>query len=206
MRWSTLLCSTLAAGCVAGRSAVRDDAALAVAPGARSTVVAQARELLGKRIPPPLRGRYGDDCTGLVRAAYASANVDLMTEGLPQDNGVTAIWRFASRYGRPYTGGRPVAGDLVFFRDTYDLNRDGVLNDGLTHVGIIDDVLPDGTAIVIHRVSRGVIRSKLSLQDPAAPQLNDWLRAAGALGPAQRMGQLFWSYATLLPNESVASR
>lgn len=206
MRSALTAAALVLTGCVASRPVVREEEPLLVGPGARAAVVAQARELVGHRVVVVHGRRYGDDCTGLVRAAYAAAGVELMSEGLPQDNGVTAIWRFALKHGRPFTGGRPVAGDLVFFRDTYDLNRDGVLSDGLTHIGVVDEVLPDGTAVLIHRTGRGVVRSRLSLAQPDLPGANDWLRATSKLGPSRLTGQLFTSYATLLPVESLATR
>jgi hypothetical protein len=118
---------------------------------------------------------------------------------------VAAIYRFAGRHGRVYEGGRPLPGDLVFFKETYDRNRDGRRNDGLTHVGLVDDVEADGTVVIIHRVARGVVRYRMNLGHPdqaASPQgrrWNDWLRTEQPGAPAQLTGQLFAGYATLLP-------
>lgn len=183
-------------------------APLALGPGAREAAVRAARGLVGKR-RVVLAGRtFGNDCTGLVRAAYAQAGVELMGAGAAGDNGVTAIYRFAAAHGRLYTGGRPVAGDLVFFKETYDLNRDGHSNDGLTHVGLVDEVEDDGTVVVIHRVDKGVVRYRMNLshpeaaRSPAGARWNDWLRAEKAGAKPQLTGQLFVSYATLLPIEA----
>ena len=132
------------------------------------------------------------------------------------DNGVTAIFRYAERSGRVYRGGWPVPGDLVFFRETYDLNRDGHLNDGLTHVGIVDTVSDDATVTIIHRVRRGVVRYRMNLNHPdrrtdpdSGRPINDYLRASSPQTKAQLTGQLFAAYATVLDGpgwQSVASR
>jgi hypothetical protein len=97
-------------------------------------------------------------------------------------------------------------GDLVFFRETYDQNRDGRRNDGLTHVGLVEDVDAAGTVTVIHRVSRGVVRYRMNLARPEVQKdprtgavLNDRLRAPGRGRPQVLTGQLFAAYATLLP-------
>lgn len=179
-----------------------------VAPGARDSAVSTARRLLGKSAITINGKRFGDDCTGLVRAVYAQVGVDLMADATPDDNGVSAIYRFATKHGRLFEGGRPVAGDLVFFKETYDFNRDGRNNDGLTHIGVVDDVEADGTVIVIHRVAKGVVRYRMNLAHPtqaSSPQgvrWNDWLRAEGPGAKPQLTAQLFAGYATLLPVEA----
>lgn len=185
---------------------------LTTPPGARDTTVALARKLVGAQHVRLNNKTYGDDCTGLVRGLYESVGVNLMTDGEAGDNGVTAIWRFTSHYGRLYTGGRPVAGDLVFFRETYDRNRDGVLNDGLTHIGFVEGVDNDETVTVIHRVARGIVRYRMNLRLPNESRLangtvvNDWLRDSHSGGAPQLTSQLFVGYGTLLPVESSLAK
>lgn len=176
----------------------------------RDEIAEAARALLGKTQLVIEGKRYGDDCTGFIRALFEPLGLNLMTEGRRGDNGVTAMWRFASRYGRIYEGGRPVVGDLVFFKETYDLNRDGRVNDGLTHIGLVDDIEPDGTVLVIHRVARGVVRYRMNLENPKLHQsadgkpLNDWLRVETAGSRRRLTGELFASFATVLPVQQPA--
>ena len=162
-------------------------------------VAASARELVGlPRVPTG--GRFPDDCTGLVREVYSRHGVDLMGEGAPPGgNGVLAIWRYTQRHGTLHREG-PSPGDLVFFNETYDRNRDGRENDGLTHVGIVDRVDDDGTVHVIHRVARGIVSYRMNLAHPSSQKdaqgrvVNDWLRA----GKISRLtGELFAGYGTL---------
>jgi peptidoglycan DL-endopeptidase CwlO len=176
------------------------------AASARETVLATARGLVGQsRVT--VKGRtYPADCTGLVEAAYSSAGVSLRSTSKPGDNGVTALYRHAQAQGRVYTRGTPTPGDIVFFRETYDQNRDGRRNDGLTHVALVDAVAADGTVTVIHRVQRGVVRYRMNLAQPNTAKdarsgqvLNDTLRAPGAGRPFALTGQLFAAYATVLP-------
>jgi cell wall-associated NlpC family hydrolase len=180
---------------------------LKVPSGARDKTVRAARAQVGKEMVDGHGKQFPDDCSGLVRAVFDRIGVDLMSVARPEDNAVTAIYRFAQRYGRIYSGGRPVAGDLVFFRDTYDLNRDGRENDGLTHVAVVDDVDDDGTVVVIHRVHGGVRRYRMNLsfanqsKSPEGRLVNDWLRLAGRIGKAQLTSELFAAYATVLPIE-----
>jgi cell wall-associated NlpC family hydrolase len=178
-----------------------------VSRDARETVLATARALVGKSQLKAGGQAYPNDCTGLVEAAYAQAGLSLKGNVKPGDNGVTALYRYALNHGRVYNGGRPVPGDLVFFRETYDQNRDGRRNDGLTHVGIVDQVDADGTVTVIHRVKRGVVRYRMNLakpqvaKDPSSGKiLNDTLRVPGPTKAFALTGQLFAAYANVLPS------
>lgn len=182
-------------------------AGLAAKPGARDRVVESARALVGKKAVALAGKHWPDDCTGLLKAVYAQEGIDLLQLGQPGDNGVAAIWRYAESRGRTYKGGHPVPGDLVFFTETYDKNRDGARNDGLTHVGLVDALEPDGTVLIIHRVARGVVRYRMNLSTPDTATLpsgrvvNDWLRSGGRGHSPKLTAQLFYGYATLLPVE-----
>jgi|SRR5215217_4129749 len=177
-----------------------------VSADARATVLASARSLVGKP-QVTLDGRkYPADCTGLIEGVYAQAGLSFRGTIKPGDNGVTALYRYARANGRVYTGGRPLAGDLVFFNETYDQNRDGRRNDGLTHVGIVDSVDAQGTVTVIHRVRRGVVRYRMNLARPHLPRdpktgevLNDLLRHPGPNKDPVLTGQLFASFGSVLP-------
>lgn len=181
---------------------------VAAAPDARARVLRTARSLLGQTKITVQGRRYGDDCTGFVRAAYDDLGIDLMAAAAHGDNGVTGIWRFCARHGRIYTGGHPLPGDLVFFKETYDLNRDGHSNDGLTHIGLVEAEEPDGTVLIIHRVARGVVRYRMNLRVPNAPTdsrgrtVNDALRAATPGASPRLTSQLFAGFATLLPPQA----
>ncbi len=183
-------------------------APIGVAAGARATAVGTAQGLVGKNRVVVGGKRYGDDCTSFVKAVYEPLGVDLLTEAEPGDNGVTAMWRFASRHGRIFEGGRPLPGDLVFFKETYDQNRDGQANDGLTHIGVVEDVEADGTVLVIHRVARGVVRYRMNLNAPtqmrtrSGKRLNDWLRTEAPGSKPRLTAELFAGFATLLPIEA----
>lgn len=179
---------------------------------ARDRVIAAARDLVGQRAVVIGGQRYRDDCTGLITGVYGQVGLDLMGSVASGDNAVTAIYRYAQTHGRIFLGGRPLPGDLVFFRETYDQNRDGHSNDGLTHIAIVEDVDSTGTVTVIHRVSRGVVRYRMNLAKPDLrrdPQtgrvLNDYLRHSGPGRRELLTGQLFAAYATVLPTTSAST-
>lgn len=190
-------------------------AAAQLSDSSRETVVAAARRLVGSQHVRLNGRRYSDDCTGFVRAVYDQAGVDLFAAaGSSSENGVTSIYRYALARGRVFKDPEPEPGDLVFFRETYDQNRDGRINDGLTHVGVVERVLSGGTVVIIHRVSRGVVRYRMNLsrpsvhQDPVTHQaLNDYLRTSGFGRREVLTGQLFAAYGAVLPGATrVANR
>jgi len=172
----------------------------------RWRIVATARRLLGQ---PTVRWQgqtFPDDCSGLVLGVYASVGVPLTGSARPGDNGVTAVWRWTSARGRLFRTGRPDPGDLVFFHDTYDRDHDGKLDDGLTHIALVESVDADGTVSIIHRVNRGVMRYHMNLDRPALRSepgsgrvLNDWLRGSSGTGKPVLTGQLFAVYGAVLP-------
>jgi hypothetical protein len=175
-------------------------------PDARLQAVTLARRLLGRRTVSWPGQRFPDDCSGLVEGIYASVGMSLQGAARRGDNGVTSLYRYAQARGRIFSSGVPTPGDLVFFRDTYDQNRDGVIDDGLTHVALVESVSADGTVSIIHRVRRGVMRYRMNLghsemhTDPRTGQtLNDYLRGSTGTERPVLTAQLFVAFASLLP-------
>lgn len=170
---------------------------------ARDRVLREARALVGARTVQVGPVSYGSDCTAVVKAAFAPIGINLMSLGQPGDNGVTAMYRFAQAHGRVFRDGPPVGGDLIFFKDTYDQNRDGRLNDGLTHVAIVESIDAAGTVTMIHRTSQGVTRYRMNLEHPNARRneagmvTNDILRQTGPT-TFVLTSHLFFAYASLL--------
>ncbi len=209
--WALLVCAACAttrSGVpptpVAQEPSVQGDPAASVET--RWRVVATARRLLGRTSVQWPGQHFPDDCSGLVLGVYASVGVPLTGSARPGDNGVTAVWRWTSARGRLFRTGQPDPGDLVFFHDTYDRDHDGKLDDGLTHIALVESVDADGTVSIIHRVRRGVMRYRMNLErpglrsDPGSGRvLNDWIRGSSGTGRAVLTGQLFAVFGAVLP-------
>lgn len=171
-------------------------------PGRGRLIAARASRLVGTRNIRRVYRRLPDDCSGLVRAAYEGAGIDLVSHGFERgENAVSAIYRRAEERGAIHRR-RPRPGDLVFFRETYDRNRDGKRNDGLTHIAVVEKVDRDGTVTFVHRGSRGVSRSLMNLRSPRVHRaedgrvINDYIRAASKRSRAWLSGELFIAYAS----------
>ena len=152
--------------------------------------------------------RFRYDCSGLASAVYFSQGINLMntTGHHPGDNGVRRIRHYVKKHGRLHQGSTTQPGDLVFFHNTYDANKDGQVNDRWTHVGIVEKVRRDGTVIFISRVSRGIKRYRMNVSSfnqhrvGTGPVLNDFLRRKRWNDPDTThylSGELFAAFGTL---------
>lgn len=115
--------------------------------------------------------RFNADCTGFIEAVYALEGVPLralMRSAAPGErSGVAAAFRAMEAYGVVFGGGGewPAPGDLVFWHDTYDRNRNGKADDRFTHVGIVEYVV-DGTVVFLHRGGESVARGAMTPERP----------------------------------------
>jgi hypothetical protein len=202
---SGLLWLALAAGCATASSSRRGRAGgeqdvKGVLETARALLAAGGGEVDGSPVPR--------DCSGFVRAIYQTAGIDLFADGRRSDNGVRAIARYVDHRGRWRRGAVPVAGDLVFFDNSYDRNGDGRLNDRFTHVGIVDAVSGDGTAMIIHASNHGIVREPMNLfrphdaTDEHGRPVNAILREKGPRDTPRTphlMSELFAGFGSVLP-------
>lgn len=138
--------------------------------GSARVAIATANSLIGRRNVTVAGVDYGSGCTALVRASLARAG-----HPLPSDvKDARHLHAFAARSGALRPGRRVEPGDVIFLAD-----RPG---GAVAHAGLVARAEPDGTAVVLHRVARGVARVRLNLawpqriNDPATGRLvNDTL-------------------------------
>lgn len=185
------------------------------ANSARSRVAESAKALVGQRSVVVAGERYRFDCSGVARGIYARAGFPL--GGAPSfrgENDVSVLYRFVRESGS-LRRSDPLVGDLVFFDDTYDRNGDGLRNDPLSHVGVVEEVLDDGTVVFVHHAAGGILRYRMNLARPNVRRdeqtkrtLNHYLRRAEGGQPAKTTAQLFVAYGTVVTGRAslVASR
>jgi cell wall-associated NlpC family hydrolase len=181
-KWRVLggLSALVVAGCPSSTLLVPDAAELPTpAPAAADAVAARALDRLDEVLAAARRlvggrdvrvgGRsFRSDCSGLVRGAFSVLDIDVMglSPATANPNGVAMIHRYFEAFGENHGGLLPSPGDVVYFDNTWDRNGNGRLDDPLTHVGLVDEVRPDGQFFVIHRSSRGVVRDPMNLLRP----------------------------------------
>lgn len=166
----------------------------------RERLAAAAASSVGDR-PIVVGGvRYRMDCSGVAAGIYARAGLRI-DEGTGAPS-TQALYALVQRHGS-LRRKDPLPGDLVFFDDTWDVNGNGLRDDPLSHVGVVEKVLPDGTVLFVHRIGGQIVRWRLN---PARPSeradaqgraLNHYLRAAEGSFPAQTTGELFVAFGSL---------
>lgn len=175
----------------------------------RDQLVADAQQLRYARRFQVGPKRFPYDCSGYVAAVLYQSGIDVYggaTQLQIRGNGVRLLNQYLIRYGTLFKKRAPKPGDLVFFSNTYDLNRDGKINDKLTHIGIVERVDRDGTVTFLHTLNRRVKRHVLNLEKAGHHRkdrkvVNDYLRRrrrGDPKGTGYLTGQLFSGYGSIV--------
>lgn len=170
----------------------------------RAEVAHAASEMVGRDHIEVGGERFRMDCSGVARAIYAQAGLPLGGRALRRDeNDVSILYRWLDESGALHRE-HPQIGDLIFFDNTYDRNGDGIRNDPLSHVGVVERILDDGTIVYVHHVSGGILRYRMNLSHPntrLAPhqgtRMNHDLRRASAGEPARTGAELFRAFGSV---------
>ncbi len=184
-------------------------------PG-RQAIVRTAVNLVGARTIESQGHRISYDCAGVTRAIYLAHGIDLYegSAGGGRTNGVGLIYSHVQKHGRLHHGPVVHGGDLVFFDNTWDFNGDGLVNDPLTHVGIVETVESDGTIVFISRVAGSIERYRMNVAHPHIHRtadgrlLNDYMRRKHWRDGAQTAyltGELFAAFGTRVIDSASGS-
>jgi len=202
------------AGCAGPSRAVRADHPDAALAG---RLAARAARWEGHAGPFSVgERRFPADCSGFVLAVYEAEGVPLRRlAGLAaphETSGAAALHRAAVTYGVVFGGGGewPAPGDLVFFHDTYDRDRNGGADDRFTHVGIVEHV-SGGTVVFLHRGRSRVVRAAVTPDRPAVASegstlVNSPLREKKGGGRTPLAGALFAGYGRIDLRKTAAAR
>lgn len=136
------------------------------------------------------------DCSGLVEAMYFAA-------GIPIRGSAKMMYEQSKENHVFHKDKIPLAGDLIFFDNTHDRNKNGRRDDVLTHVAIVESVDDNGTISMIHLGSRGIARIFMNLYHPDLYKdehgniLNSFLRAPSKDNGPRLTGELFVGFGSL---------
>lgn len=179
----------------------------------QQAIVRTAANLVGATTIESQGRRLSYDCAGVTRAIYLAHGIDLYSEGAAggRTNGVGLIYNHIRTQGRLHRGPLVHPGDVVFFDNTWDFNGDGLVNDPLTHVGIVEQVERDGTVVFISRVAGAIERYRMNVAHPHVHRtadgrlLNDYMRRKHWRDGAQTAyltGELFAAFGTRVINSA----
>ena len=165
-------------------------------------LVQKALSLLGHTSLTFEGASFSSDCSGFVLAAYYLSGIDLRKEYAQKTgNGVRRLYQIALSHRLLSTGNLPVAGDVLFWDNTYDADGDGRPNDELTHTGIVVSSYSNGRIDYVHyHVSRGIVQESMNLYQPDRESLNApmRIREPGKPRPEKWLaGQLYRAYGRL---------
>ena len=177
----------------------------------RKAVISQAKKWVGKKLPvlKTKNRSFRADCSGYVRACYFASGYPLdrfLKKKAPSKNIALALYRNFSKNVWKDPKKIPEKGDLVFFNNTYDRNKNRKWDDWITHVGLVEKVYPQGTIAILHYTHRGVRRYHMNLRKPRIHKingriLNHYLRRRPAADPDRgkyTTGSLFAAFASVL--------
>ena len=151
-------------------------------------LVSAARSFMGKKVLRVGDKIFRSDCSGLVSASYAKAGREL--RGSPKT-------MHAQAKKENVLSTTPHPGDVVFFDNTFDKNKNGKFDDPITHVGIVEEVFADGRISMLHIGSKRVSRIYLDLKNP-----NTYKNKEGSI----RNSYLRYRYFPKDPNPRLAAQ
>lgn len=132
-----------------------------------SRVVGIAESSVGLQSVPSVNGkRFLSDCIGFINYVYYRAGFDLVKAYGNGRGGVSSLYDGLRKHHFIYDAKTAAPGDLIFFDNTYDINRNGTWDDPLSHIGIIVGTGKHNTLIYIHFASHGVEKDQINLYYP----------------------------------------
>ena len=157
--------ATLATGCATTGSSDPADAVVPPQIVVRQAVD-HAASLVGEAEVTVNGERFAATSTGLVAAAYAAGGVRFQPGVIGGTPDPSEIWDLMAGGGRGVDLADVVAGDVLFFDNTFDANGNGVRDDLLTHVGLVESVSIDGTISFFHYAQSGVSTAVATPSEP----------------------------------------
>ena len=132
-----------------------------------ASIVHNGQDILGYRHIPSIAGHsFLQDCIGFIHYIFYASGIDLLDACSLGDRGVDTLYNGLNELGYAYEQGLPEPGDLIFFDNTYDANRNHSWDDKLTHIGIVESVGEYETVTFLHFVSHKVTRSTINMRYP----------------------------------------
>ena len=174
-------------------------------------------KLIGLKEFPTINGyKYNGDCSGFIAFLFHAAGLNLLKLYGQGDSGVSAIWDGLKQHNLILDHENLQEGDIIFFDNTYDKNRNLRWDDDFSHIGVVEFIDENQTITYLHYGSKGVARAKMNLAHPKTYSVtqsgknvryNDLLRNSRKKGinPKYLSGSLYRGAARIIVDKKEAS-
>lgn len=136
----------------------------------KKRIVDFAKSFEDKKIPKS--NKWNRYASGFVKMVYLHFAVNLTdVDNKKDDSGkwlttTQMIYNYIEKNGEILKTNNPKPGDIVFFDNTYDVNKDGVFNDKLTSIGLVIETDKEGTIYFLYNTSKGVKLKMINFKHP----------------------------------------
>ncbi len=168
----------------------------------RLKIVDYSHSLLGKKDLTVERAIFRNDCSGLVLGVYQALGHEVRLNENTWTTSVShRLFETLEAHGLVYFEPPAKQAVVVFFKKTTEESGDNV-----SHVGIVDEILEDGTIKILNYTSGGVTELRMNLVTPHLHQdengnvKNDFLKKRSPLKENEELlaGELFFCFGDLL--------
>lgn len=165
---------------------------------------------------------FNNDCSGFVSMVFNKFDykfLDVFYSGsVASASMVQTIYIYTQKFGNIFKDKTPKVGDLIFFDNTHDRNKNRKVDDKLTHIAIVIGVEPNGTVHYIHHSNKGVNIQIMNIQYPdqrfietngKKEYVNSYLRARTKKDKSDipiYSGEMFRAYGSLFNNENISKK
>ncbi len=110
--------------------------------------------------------KFNMDCSGVVSAIYYYAGIDLQKYYPKYDGtGTERIYSALEERKLLKKYWLPEPGDIIFWDNTFDKNKNGKDDDRLTHIGMVVSCDKQGNIVYIHyHYEQGIVYEKMNLR------------------------------------------
>jgi surface antigen len=165
--------------------------------GKGNKIAVSASSFLGKKSLKVDGTNFRYDCSGFVMAAHAAADISI-------SGSTKMIYDISKKKSVLHLRKVPNIGEVAFFDNSHDRNKNGKRDDVLTHIAIVETIDADGTITLIHLGGSGIVRTYMNLFAPKTHKnadgkvINSFLRVANQKDKGARLtGELWRAFGSL---------
>ncbi len=182
---------------VSSKRSVIEDPIRTVKETEGNKIATSAVSFLGDKSLKVDGNNFRYDCSGFVMAVHASVDI-------PISGSTKMLYTLSQTKNVLHQKKIPDHGDVAFFDNSHDRNKNGKRDDVLTHIAIVEKIDVDGTITLIHLGGSGIVRTYMNLHAPTTYKnsdgkvINSYLRVSNRKESGPRLtGELWRAFGAL---------